>query len=235
MKKLIPIFVFFIASLSGYAQTTELSARLNTGFFYFSGESVNSTTLIWYDLSKEVVKPIKPFGDQHTPSFGLSVNLNRVTKSRFRFGIDAGFEVLRSKTSVNEVALTDGINSTFEAAQGRIITNYSFLNFNPHIGYRLKIKSFNVDFDLGIEIAYGLSSVDRGKVNTNARTLNFEWGRKTIKTDYRERYQLTISKNKIGAYIGISGGVENYHPRVIGGPYGALSRMIRFGLIYQLK
>ena len=62
-----------------------------------------------------------------------------------------------------------------------------------------------------------------------------EIDRKTIESDIRGRYQLTISKNKIGGYLGFSNGIRNYKEGFVGGTNVAFSRMLRFGLLYKLK
>lgn len=235
MKKPLLCLLFLCSTSIGYAQTTEFSSRLNSGFFYFSGESVESTSQINYNLLKEDGYTNNPYGNRPTLSYGISASLSRITKSNIRFGIDVGYEVLRSNIDLDLVFLRDGINSTSEKVNGQTFLNNSFVNFFPSIGYRLTINSFVLDFDLGVDVANFLSSTEVGKANSNTRSYETERDRKNIESDVRGRYQLTISRDKIGAYFGFTNGIKSYKEGIIGGTNSAFSRMIRFGFVYKIK
>lgn len=235
MKKLTLKLMFLVSAFTGYTQATEFSARLNSGFFYFSGESVESTTHINYNLTEEDGYTNNPYGNRATLSYGFSANLNRITKSNFRMSVDIGYEVLRSKIDINMVSLWDGSNATSEVAEGQTFFKNSFVNFYPSMGYRLTIKSYNLDFDIGLDVAKNLSNIDKGQAESNTRTYEVERERSTINSDIKGRYQLTISKNKMGGYLGFSNGMKNYKEGFAGGVNLAFSRMIRFGLVYKLK
>jgi hypothetical protein len=235
MKKTLITLMLSALTLTGFSQSTELTARLNSGLFYFSGESVESTEQINYNLESERGYTNNPYGNRPAISYGISANISRITKSNFKLGIDIGYEILRSKIEINRVSLWDGINATSEEVDGQTFINNSFINIFPSLGYRKSIKSINLDFDIGLEIAKCLTSAEKGEAKSSTRTYETDVDRKTIETDIRGRFQLTVSKNKIGGYVGYSNGIKNYKEGFVGGTNLAFSRMIRLGLIYKLK
>lgn len=220
---------------AGYGQTTELTARLNSGTYYFTGESVESVEQINYNLTTEDGYTNNPYGNRMALSYGISATYSRITKSNIRLGIDGGFELLRSKIDINQVSLWDGTEATVEEASGRSIMNNAFLNVFPSLGYRLALQSINLDFDVGLDAAYCLASTERGKATSSTRTYTTVVDRKTLDMDIRGRYQLTVSKDRMGGYLGFSNGIRNYRGGFAGGTNLAFSQMVRFGLIYQLK
>jgi hypothetical protein len=235
MKKTLFTLLLSVLTLTGFTQSTELTARLNSGLFYYSGESVEGTEQINYNLETERGYTNNPYGNRPALSYGISANISRISKSNFKFGLDLGYEVLRSKIVINRIWQYDEIINESVEADGETYMNNSFINIFPSLGYRKSIKSINLDFDIGFDIANCLTSTEKGNAKSSIRTYKTDVDRKTIETDVRGRIELTVSKNKIGGYLGFSNGIMNYKGGFVGGTNGAFSRMIRFGAIYKFN
>lgn len=235
MKNRLLTLLFSILILSGFSQSTELTARINSGLFSFSGESAEGTEQINYNLETERGYTNNPYGNRPALSYGVSANISRLTKSNIKLGLDFGYEVLRSKIEINSLWLfSDIINENIDA-HGQTYINSSFVNIFPSLGYRTSIRSTSLDFDIGLDMANCLSSTEKGEATSNAGTYTTEVDRKTIEIDIRGRVQLTVSKNKTGGYLGFSQGIRNYKEGFAGGTNIVFSRMVRFGLLYKIK
>ncbi|HTN38033.1 MAG TPA: hypothetical protein VL053_13225, partial [Arachidicoccus sp.] len=72
------------------AQKAELRANFNTGLFSFGGKDAANTSWINNETATN-----NPYGRKSGLSYGLSLNVRKITPSRFLYGIDAGYEMLQ--------------------------------------------------------------------------------------------------------------------------------------------
>lgn len=218
-------------------QQTELSLRLNSGLFSFSGKSAETFTNINYNLDDEDGYTNNPYGSKVGLSYGISTNLSRITKSNFKFGIGLGYEILRSKIDVNSISVrsTSSLNTEVIEAEGKTFLIYDFINLFPYIGYRISTLQFNIDIEGGLDFGHCLKATERGRAKSSSREYETIRDRKTIEKDIRTRFQVGISKNKWGGYIGYSKGLRNFKSGYLGGTNEAFGNLIRFGIIYKLK
>ncbi len=235
MKKVILILISIIFLTVGYSQSSEYSFRLNSGLFSFSGHSSESTTFINYRLDKNDGYTNNPYGSKMGLSYGISANINRISKHNIIFGFDLGYELLRSKIDIYGVWESGGIKNEMVAANGHTSLNYSFINTFPYFGYRFTISKINIDLSGGIDFAYCLSANEKGSATSETRDYNTKRDRKTIDTELRPRIQLGFYKGNIGIYFGYSKGLRNYKSGYVGGTNVAFGNLIRFGLKYKIK
>lgn len=121
-------------------------------------------------------------------------------------------------------------------SSGKTNLNFSFLHAFPYIGYRIPAGSFILDVALGADIAYCATARESGSAITmDGYEYTTSENRKTINFDLRPRMQISMWYKRIGIYAGYSLGIINYKSGYIGGTNEAWSRMIRFGIGYQLK
>ncbi|MBK7233713.1 MAG: outer membrane beta-barrel protein [Saprospiraceae bacterium] len=223
--------------MSGYliGQTTELSFRLNSGLFSFTGASAESVEKINYNLETEDGYTNNPYGNKPALSIGASINLSRILSSNLKFGIDLAYEILRSKIEIDGVHQNSRIINETIVANGQSYLNFSYINLFPSIGYRIKVSDFNLDIDGGMDFGYCLKAYERGYAKSSTREYETQRDRKTINFDFRPRLQIAFIKNSLGLYLGYSVGLVNYKSGFAGGVNEAYSNMIRFGLIYKPK
>jgi hypothetical protein len=220
-----------------FAQRTETSLSFNSGLFSFSGQTAGSTTFVNYDPTSKSGYTNNPYGSKNALCYGFSLASNRIARWNLILGIDAGYEVLRSKIMINQIAVFDGNTNNNYPAAGKSISNYAFLNFFPHIGYRIKIRNISFDFTGGFELAFNMKSWKTGSATTASGSMiqlsSDNNGSNLI--DIRRRIQLAVNYKKISPYIGYSTGLLNYNTGKVGGNYEAYSRMIRVGITYKIK
>jgi len=219
---------------SVFGQKTEFGLSLNSGLFSFAGRSATGTSAI---NSAENLSNYTndPYGSRVGWCDGLSVDLKRVTRSRLLLRIGLGYETLRSQLSLTSVNVFDGVDAYSVAAHGHTDLISRFIDLFPSAGCRFTPGRLNVDLTGGPDLGYCLSAEENGKAYaTNGKTYSSSRDRKTISTDIRPRLQLSAGFQKIAVYIGYSYGLSNYMTGYIGGPVGAYSRLLRFGLQYRL-
>lgn len=233
--KLLPLLAFFALS-NIYGQKTELRVSLNSGLFSFAGQSaVENSQINLYDQSNSGYTN-NPYGSKNGFCYGVSLNLKRVTKNSIIYGIDFGYETLRSKVSLQKVAGINGTSTFVKNVSGQTFLNINSLNLNPSVGYRFNLNKFPLDLVGGFDIGYILNTKEIGNA-TDADGIEYSTSldRKTIKYDFRPRIQISTDYKKFGLYLGYSVGLPNYLEDYIGGVNEAYSRIIRFGITYKLK
>ncbi|QKJ61910.1 outer membrane beta-barrel protein [Flavobacterium sp. M31R6] len=220
-----------------YGQKTELRVSLNSGLFSFSGQSAAENSQInLYDQSSNTGYTNDPYGSKNGFCYGVSLNLKRVTKSNVIYGIDFGYETLRSKVSIQSVNGFDGTSPFAKNASGQTFLNINSLNLNPSVGYRFNINKFPLDLVGGFDIGYILKAREIGNAtDMDGIEYSTSLDRKTINYDFRPRVQISTDYKKFGLYLGYSIGLSNYLEGYIGGVNEAYSRMMRFGITYKLK
>lgn len=237
MQKTLLTLIILLVLTNTFGQKTALSISLNSGLFSHAGRSAASTSFIDYDNFINSGYTDNPFGSNVGLCYGLSADLKRVSKKNLVFGIDLGYEYLRSKILINEIVFYPG-NSTMYSASGKTFLNYSFINLYPFIGHRFNLKKINFDIIGGFDIASCLKTHEEGNATDSAGTkYTASLDKKRISTDIRPRVQFSLDYNKVGAYIGYSYGLKNYSSGYVEGNDSGetYARMIRFGLTYQIN
>jgi hypothetical protein len=238
MKKTLLYVLFSFILNTVFAQKTEFKASLNLGLFSFAGASAENSSQINYSKSPffgETSYTNNPYGAKNGMSYGISAVVTRVTKKNFLFGVDLGYEVLRSLMTIDGISGFDG-TSTFQLkATGQTFLNYHFINLFPHIGQRFSINNFDFDITGGFDINYCVKTLEKGSAtDVNGLEYTTSRERKTISVDPRPRIQLNVKRSKIGIYLGYSHGGINYKQGFVGGTNECYSRLIRFGFTYQV-
>ncbi len=231
MKKNLPglivqigILLFLFFSKTGNAQSWELNGNINSGLFFFGGESAEKNTIYVGRLNT-------PYGKRGGLSWGVSADLKRVSKTDFLYGLNLGFEVLRSRIKVTEDRLYDDV---FSEINESAYLNNSFVNTYPYFGKRFKLPNSELDLTAGFDIAYLLSSKEKIDFDVIGGRSDHPIDRKNINVDLRPRIQLAFNYNRMGIYTGYSHGLVNYTPKMDGANNQIYSRMFRFGLTYKI-
>ena len=240
MKKTFLIITLCVSSFL-FSQHAEISVGVNSGLFSFRGISaVDHSNINASDFSNGYTN--NPYGTKSGLAFGISWDYKYVFKNNLLLGANLGYENLRSKVNINQVILNTlsfpGSVVISKAATGKSNLIYNNINFFPYLGYRVSANQIHFDVSAGADVAFILSAKEKGSATIITDNTNYETSvdRKTISTDFRPRIQLNAQYKKYGLYIGYSFGTINYMKDYVGlGDYEAKSRMLRFGLTYQLK
>jgi hypothetical protein len=242
MKTKVLIFITSLILSNLYAQKTELRVSLNSGLFSFSGQSAERTSQLNIYNQSNSGYTNNPYGSKNGLCYGFSLNLKRITKQNTIYGLDFGYETLRSKISINIVSgdfvsifMGNPIPMGGKVASGETFLNSNLLNLNPFVGHRFNSKKFPIDLVGGFDIGYVLSSKEIGNATAvDGTKYSSSVGRKTINIDFRPRIQVSTDYKKIGLYLGYSLGLVNYKSGYVGGTNEAFSKLIRFGITYKI-
>lgn len=227
------IAIFLITQL--FAQKTEWRIGLNTGFFSFYGKSTQPTTFLIYDAPTNTGYTNNPYGSKNGIGYGVTTRLNRVTKNNLVFGLDLGYEWLKSKTAIDQISVSNDTTTVQYVANGATYLHFNFLNFQPFFGYRFDTKFIKIDLTGGLELADCLQAKENGKaLAANGKTYQTNLERETIKMDIRPNLRVAIGYKEFGIYAGYSLGQVNYKSNYIGGTHESYARLLRLGMTYQL-
>lgn len=233
MKNILSVFVFLLLAFRVSAQNkTEFGLSLNSGLFSFHGVSAeNESSINNYSENNDEGYVNNPYGSKLGSCIGLSIDVKSISSVKFILGLDAGFEVLRSKIRLTKVygnVLQNPLN-----AEGKANLNLYNLNAFPYMGYRLNNK---YDILWGIDLSSILGMKENGKAKTDeGEVFKTSRDRSTIKADFRPRLQLSRKINNYRVYMGYSHGLVNYKKGFVGGTNGAYSSLIRFGAKYEMN
>lgn len=229
----IAAFLFLVRTAHG--QGLELRVNANSGVFSFRGNAAESTTFINYYDPTGTGYTNNPYGARGELSYGGSVTLLYKTQGSFLVGADVGYEDLRGRVDINQVAGYTGTGTYAYDATGKTILSHQFLDLYPFVGYRIPAGPLKLEMLAGLEVGMVLSASEKGSASANGTSYETSMGRKNIKSDIRPRIQLGTTFGKVGVYIGYSLGVKNYFSGYVGGSPECYSRMIRFGMSYRIK
>ncbi len=95
-----------------------------------------------------------PYGRSSGFSYGLTAQAQRITKSRFVYGIQAGFESVAS-----QVVITPVFGAFFIDTSGnsRAILRDQLINLHPFLGKRFDTQRISLDATLGVDLVIGLA------------------------------------------------------------------------------
>jgi hypothetical protein len=252
MKKLLLSLITLLFLTNAFGQKFEFNASLNSGLFSFVGSTAFRNTFLVTYTGPHGNTQIGPcIGSRSGLSYGWSFNLKRVAKKKYFFGLDIGYEVLRSRASINReyeytldstTMILNGTNYKYNLVTrnitGNVFTNNYFVNVSPFIGYRCKYKKINFDLSVAMDMAYYLNIKVGGSAKKSDGTyynITYYPMQKHMDVDFRPRFQLSSGYKKIGVYIGYAYGISNYAKNA-GGQYPPVltSKIFRFGITYKL-
>lgn len=235
MKKLLLTVAALLTLILAHGQKTEYRLSFNSGLFSFGGPDAEKSTFINYNNQTQSGYTNNPYGSKGELSYGLSANIQRVTKQNFIMGLDLGYEILRSKISIRSIFGQPVNEYSNLSAEGETYLKSDFTNIYPFIGYRILDKSITLDLTGGIDIAHCLSTKEDGEAtDSNGKKYEISRDRKTINNEVRPRIQLSTGFKKTGLYVGYSYGLANYQKDYIP-QFKSYAKFIRFGLTYKIN
>lgn len=236
MKNLILIVICSFCILNASSQKAEVRVALNSGLFSFTGDNAAKSSQINLYPQSNSGYTNTPYGSRNGFCYGLSLDLKKITKHKTIYGMDFGYENLKSKISLNSIYIINGSDILIKKMSGQTFLNINSLNLNPYVGHRFYVNKFPVDVVGGFDLGYILSAKEIGSAKGDDGTkYTTNRNRETIKLDFRLRAQVATEYKKLGVYLGYSIGTVNYFGNYIGSSGGVYSNIIRFGLTYKLK
>lgn len=234
MKPILAALILLFATTT-YAQKNEVWINANSGLFHFVGESAVSTTSMVYALDGSMAYA-QAYGRKNGVGYGLSLSAQRVTKYKLIYGLEGGYEHFSSKATIDRGMYTPSFATSSlmpTTASGKSTAEYSFINFHPYIGYRIKCSNINIDVTGGIDMAITTKANAEVKA-TATQDVKVTNDLHKPEPDIRPRVQVNASYKSVGIYAGYSWGERNYMEGYVGGNPEAYPRIFRFGISYRL-
>ncbi len=244
---LLTLFILFLSTRL-FAQKIELSIQANSGLFSYAGNATASTSFINEGVDDKSDYTNNPYGSKNGFSYGGDVQAQYVSKSGFITGLQAGYEVLRSKVDVDNydpIIITIFYNypEVFQIpVKGHTYLQNQDININPYIGYRLNLKKIKIDIMPGMDIGINANSYDKGSATgTDGTVYKVDYKMPKSPTDVRLRLGVAAWFKRFGLTASYAHGLTNFASNLDvtagGGSAPALnahSELIRFGISYRI-
>ena len=239
--------LFILTGLN--AQKLELSVQASPGLFHYSGNSTTATSFILLGASDQQNYTNNPYGNKNGFSYGGSLQAQLVSKGGFIIGLQAGYDVLRSKVDINEVYLSEFqiettpiIDPAPLPAKGASYLKNQQINVSPYIGYRVNGKKISVDLMPGLDIGFSTNTYDKGSATTTtdpATTYKTNREITNVPTDVRLKFGAALNYSRYALIASYAHGLTNYESRMIGDgapvpSYEAHSELFKLGIGYRI-
>lgn len=243
MKKL--LLVGFIACIffNARAQKLEVTLHANSTLSHFTGSSAVKESAIQEGYAgPDSNHTVNPYGKKYAVGFDIGGQAQLVTKYGFIAGVGAGYELLRSRTSITTVYPAVYYTTIFpftnyavyygDNATGAVTLNSSFVNLSPYIGYRVKLKTISFDLLPGAEFAITTSVKERGVAYVANRTYNYptSYSRRKIPVDTRLKFGLIANYQNITINFAYAHGLSNYNHDITNPTPNIKSELFRLGI-----
>ncbi|GAA3917953.1 hypothetical protein [Hymenobacter algoricola] len=234
MKSISLLTLGLLLAQLGYGQQTEFSLQLTSGLAAFRGTGSTATSIIVAPPAfRSSAYTINPYGRQPGLSYGAATQVQRVGAGHSLFGVQAGYEALRSRVQIANV-FTDsdaGISTTGHTRFARY-----FINVHPFGGRRFAVKALAVDLTAGPELGILLRNREAGEAKTGqgvTYTTDRRLGARP-NFDGRVRLNLTAYYKRTGLSVGYSQGLNDYREGSVGSGK-VYSQVFRLGLAYRIS
>jgi hypothetical protein len=243
MKTLLLTLLSFFILTHLSAQNIELSVQANSGLFHYSGNSAVSSAAIYNGSSPQQNYTNNPYGSKNGFSYGGDIQAQYISKSGFITGLQAGYEILRSKLDVigydpvtSYLAPGPNFLSFQIPAKGQTFLQDQDIDLNPYIGYRWLIGKIKLDIMPGIDLGFNIDSYDKGKATdddgnvyrTDLKLLN-------APTDLRLKLGAAATYKRFGITAAYLHGLTNlYKITTVNGGDDAHSELLSFGVTYRI-
>jgi hypothetical protein len=249
MKKYLLILApLMFSGLQLCAQKLEVSVQANTGLFHFSGISTSATTQVLQGSTEgnPMNRANNPYGNKNCFSYGGSIQVQSVSKGGFIVGLQGGYEVLRSKVTIDKY--TPIVYVTYDdylpiaaidpsvPVTGHVALQNQSINLNPYIGYRFNLNKVKLDILPGMDLGFILNTRDKGTVkDKDGKTYDVDYKRSKAPTDVRLRLGAVASYGRYGLNASFAHGLTNYMSGLLADAVvNAHSEYMRLGVSYRL-
>jgi len=251
MRKLLLTLSAFFLLTQLHAQKIEIAVQANSGLFHYSGNASTASTFFLPGSAASQYRSNNPYGSENGFSYGAGMQAQFVGKSGFILGLQAGYDLFRSKEAINGVypynnsyapdfyTIATANAIPFSASGEAFIVNQD-ITLNPYIGYRLQAKKIKIDLMPGVDISYNFSSYNKGNATASDGTAyKADYNLDKAPTDVRLRFGAAAWYNRWGITASYAHGLINYTSNLdylgaAAGPNTVNSEVIRFGIIYRI-
>jgi hypothetical protein len=165
-------------------------------------------------------------------SYGLAGQVQRIGKKAGIWGVQAGYEVLRSRVQVTNF-FGRGSDVGVSVDGHTALANH-FVNLHPYLGNRFSFKAFNLDLSAGPEVGWLHRSHEKGEAEGSGISAQTDLNRSHPDVDVRARVNLAASYKRTSLLVGYSYGLTSYRKNFDGGSNDLYLQVFRLGLAYRI-
>lgn len=217
------------------AQRTEIQARAGSGVFFFHGKSSERNQNSYVSIGH--AQPFtKPYGRMPGVSATIELMLKRATRSKFIYGISAGYQRLSSRSTVDTLFVAGDFVPTVDTfpTHGSSKFKGNFINVMPFAGRRFKIGKAELDIAGGMEVGFLIKS----REDVTFHGVYSEEIKKypdPRKTDIRIHLSADVNIRRVVIFGKYARGITNYYTPYTGVQPEAYSNFVQLGVGYRLK
>ena len=235
MKKYLFLLISSVSFSAALGQKIEFAAQVNSGLSWFGGESATSRSfIIVSDVANQTNFTNHPYGKKPGTSYGFSGQVQRVTKRKLVLGLQAGYEVLKSKLAITDVSM-----DTYKLVlitDGETILRNEFTNWQFFVGKRLGRNNWKLDITAGPEVGFCQNSHEKGFAkSSDGYQFTTDLNRTHPKADWGARLHVAAYYQKIGLSLGYAHGLSNYQANLEGANLKTYARITRLGIVYRFN
>ncbi len=237
MKNVLALFFLVLCVKISCAQKTEFNIGLSGNTYNFRRPNSTKPPTLFFSTSNLGTFSTFQFGSNL--GFGISSSWKRISKNNLIFGFEAGLDILRNKVQQNpRLFYTADELTKITLAPNEFVFNLNsnFINFSPFVGKRFTEKPISADLIFGADIGYFINSsvgVFEFPVNnlieTSVSSKNY-----FTRFDFRPRIKIDVNYKKYSLNVSFAQGISNYLINYPNATRQAYSRVLRFGLAYQI-
>jgi len=236
MRSILLAALFAMPVFMANAQYYDVSANVHSGLFRY--KNINAGFLSQVNLGTNIAYTNNPTGEDLGFSWGISGTVQRFTRYHLVYGLEAGYEALQSRQSINR--LYGPFPYDYRPATGSSTFTQGFINLFPFIGGHYSLRHIRLTAKFGYEYAIGLGGGrDKGSVVLIAKDSLIQFNKRLTASDenidFRLRGQLEVRYHQLGLYIGYSHGLFNYYSRSIGASFETYTRYVRVGAGFYFR
>lgn len=232
---LVPLFIL-LSSVISYAQRNEYSVNAGAGLFHFSNSTNYNTQIIYYTLDGKNI--LAPYSSKNTLGYTMSVQLQRITKAKFIYGLSAGYEQFHSNVIVDgsQVILppASSMPAIKQPVTGDAKTTFAYINLHPFAGYRIQAGKLDIDIAAGTDLAFATKTHQVINVTLNTASTVHTNDLEKPALDIRPGLHTSISYKHFAINAGYSFGITKYPSSYdLNGEQRSV-RLFRFGIGYRI-
>lgn len=239
MKYLLLALPATLLATTAFGQQMEYSARATASYSKFGGSIATGTTTVLANstTNSDGSRSVNPFGSKFGVGGGVSLRAQHVAKIGLLTAFDLGYDLMNSRTEVNNVYYNSLVVNYNRPATGTTHLYTQCLTAFAGAGWRLAGEKLALDALVGPELAYVLNVYERGDGNTSTGTWRTDFTHASANSlDFRLRGDLTVWRERVGLTASYSNGFANYQPATTTTTSpDAKVRLLRVGLAYRLK
>ncbi|WP_133257107.1 hypothetical protein [Hymenobacter edaphi] len=215
------------------AQSWESAALLTSTGFNFRGPSAERQSSINLYRTGTTGYTNNPYGALPGVGYGAALQQQRVTRGKVLFGLQAGYEQLRSR--VENVLVWPGSGDVLEEAHGHTNLVLDFIDVHPYAGRRFGLGAVSLDATGGLDLGWLLHCQEKGFATAgNGQRFTTDLERRQPRLDTRLRLNLTAYYRRVGLATSYAHGLRNYREGWVGGTNEAYGQVWRLGVVYRL-